>query len=255
MRLSALLRWLQAVVGALGTTILAASQTPLSDPHRWAHWTRDEFWLVTALVGLTLIAFVVPAAEAVTERSHRRERELSSAASDILMTEFQFLQAASALDYRELGLHAFVVHRSLRHPWHGSQKRVAKVRLGRVGIDHELDWTRGKGVVGLCWAAQTDQVLDYEAWAQKYQGVDRALWNTLGPDERLGLTLDELERTRTNFGGIAASPMFDARARYVGAVSADGPLGSFQALSAPDVLDRLQATAQVLARVIRPVSQ
>jgi hypothetical protein len=246
------LRWAQGLVGGVCAGILAAASLPQDNRPTWSNNTT---LLYVAVIGVALSAAVIPIAEAIASKFGFRSSLLTKEVTELLHVEFPLVVRASGMpNFSALGMHVFLKRRTWRHPLQGVQRRVARVRLANVGVDYELDWVKGKGVIGACWRDLRDKGLNYAAWVRRHQGIGGEAWNSLPEAERWGLTYEEFDRTATKFGAIVATPIFDQGGKFLGTVSADGPPGSYAGLKSDAAGQRLQACAQVIARYLEHMS-
>ncbi len=234
---------LAAVVAAALTAALSLRSTEV--------WTPSERTVVAMVVLLAVLAAASTAGGAVEEWRARRVGARRDAADVILDAAAWAVVDTTGLDYRDLGLAAYRVQRSLWVPWRQRLHRVHRVRAKRRPAASGVRWAPGKGVIGAC--VQRGQVVAVDV-AADYAAIwpcTREEWETgVVPDEiRLGLTWSEFQDVRDKYDVVVATPILDttgAGTRVVGCVALDGPDGSLPLLARDDVLDLLDSAATSL---------
>jgi hypothetical protein len=215
-------------------------------------WTASPNQKAALAVTAAFLALVTSATAAVHDFQSRKSAAQRAKVAFLLEALGFGVQDATGVDYRDLGLAAYVVERqSLR-----LRKRL--VRLHRVrprtspGVSGVV-WTPGKGVIGMCVLEGRDIGFDVSDLDARLAGVTREEWPSLPPDARLGLSFDEWERLRDKFGVIVATPIVRERAgrsRAIGCVSLDGPAGQLDLLFSEEVRAQLQSAATGVERVV-----
>lgn len=122
------------------------------------------------------------------------------------------------LPWTELGLTAFIVRRTLRHPL-GVQVRVARLRMRSTPRPTRVAWTKNKGVLGRCWRNEQDEDIDHEKKHKKYRDCSKQEWKALPTSVTEYLTYDDFKAVR-DFGYVLASPIFDRKNEYRGCLVA-----------------------------------
>ncbi len=132
----------------------------------------------------------------------------------------------SALKISDLGLHAWRVQRSLKHPIKGSLVRVSTYRLGVTPGLRSFRPVIGEGVVGLCWKFDREHSLDVEMLSNSVDSEIRfrEYGEVNGPDSVMNLSWRQFEEVRHR-GAVFASPVRNGRKKFVGCVSADASRG------------------------------
>ena len=207
-RLTTLFRILQhlLVAGATGAVTwfsLTAQQGPGAPPR----------WLAIAAVAVLGTAEVVNGARGLTRRkplSHEKRLDVQACLAGLLVS----LDENTTIPYTEVGLTAFVVRRTLRHPG-GVQHRVARLRLRDTPRPTRVVWTKKKGLPGRCWRNLRVEELDHVAKYRRYQDYTKRMWKKLPPDEREGLSYEDFKAIR-NFGYVLAAPIIDGEGHYRG---------------------------------------
>ena len=239
-------RALQGTAVAVATVIVLLRGGELPSKPFWA---RNAALFVVAALVLGVAAFSDVVASVRRERGLALELEVL----DVLKAAHIRIIEATGLDWKEVGLHAFLVGRTLRRPWEPVLVRVARWRLRSTPPSTGIRWTPGKGVIGACWEQRADVAANLtEAWGDDPDGMTEAEWSQLPHELRYGLSYDEYNRVRS-YGAIVASPILLDGA-FEGCVSADAPGDSFEALRTDAVREILQHAALHVSRTTAPLS-
>lgn len=223
-------------------------------------WTPGRATLIALITTSAVLTAGVTIAAALGEWWAQRNAYRSVQSEVLLEATAWAIVDATGLDFRDLGLAAYVVRQNLRHPWssrHRHLHRVQRVRAKRRPSSSRVDWRPGVGVIGTCVAdgqlVAQDLAADYAAvWPCTAQE-----WDELVDDDiKHGLTFADFLDVREKYGVVIATPILDDRAsttRVIGCVSLDGPVGSFARLTEQDVEGLLDSAAQSLLRLaVRP---
>ncbi|NHC14188.1 hypothetical protein [Motilibacter deserti] len=218
-------------------------------------WAPPRPLLVVLVVASALLSAGSTSAAAVQEWRTRRLGARRERAEQLLTAAAWAVADATGLDYRDLGAAAYRLERPglLRLVGAGRRERLRRVhrlrprhRLGASGID----WRPGVGVVGSCVAMRQVVAQDLDAVYRALLPCTREEWETLVPEAvRQGLTYDEFVDVRDKYAVVVATPVVDDSSpvpRVVGCLSLDGPAGSFESLTSPEVLAVLDSAAQAL---------
>jgi hypothetical protein len=215
-------------------------------------WDASPGEQVAVAVAVALLALGSSVGAAVSELSAQRSDERRTKVAFILEALGFAVQDATGIDFRDLGLAAYVLER----PLFRRQERL--VRLHRVrpraspGVSG-VDWHPGKGVIGMCVVEGRDIGYDISELDADIAGTTREHWAALSDDERLGLTYDEWLLLREKFGVVVATPVVrerSGRSSTVGCVALDGPAGQIDVLFSDEVRAQLQSAATSLERVV-----
>lgn len=217
-----------AVLVALSAAGLALERSNL--------WSPGE-GVVLALILLTAALAIVSALlQTVTTLQGRRTAATRELHDDVLAGASWAVVDATGLDPRDLALAAYRLRRPLgRAP---RLVRVHRVRARRRPVASAVRWAPGKGVIGECVA--TGAVV-----ARDVRALDAA------GDEQ-GLTSQEFAAVRGKYAVVVAVPLVDdggETSAVTGCLALDGPAGSLDALTSPDVLAVLEATSRALQRL------
>ncbi len=236
-----ILRTLPLVVASFASTSLALHEADI-----W-NLTRKErvlAVLVLAAVGLTeSLGRVIGGV--IRERRLREARWFSETLKALLVQVVQ----ASQLDWTAVGVNAFVVRH--RHGWIGRRvlRRVGRERIRSTPVPSNVLWTRGKGVIGRCWALGTDLGVDLRDHFADVEDSTADEWEELTEEQRLGLSYDDFQRTRQH-GVVVATPLLDRRERVIGVISADSLEGPLERLWNDQVREALGAAAVAIRNLL-----
>lgn len=124
---------------------------------------------------------------------------------------------------------------------------VARLRLHYVPPSG-IRWTKGKGVIGKCWALGKDVGRNLAAEFGGLAGIQKDDWEAMPADFREGLTFEEFERTWDLIGCVVAVPIAAPSGAYLGCVSVDAPGDSYGARGPTPVRRRMTGSARRASR-------
>jgi hypothetical protein len=154
----------------------------------------------------------------------------------------------SSVSVQSLGLSVF------RLPSGPYSERRALERLERHRFDDHpgpshIRWTKGKGVVGMCWFEQRAIHRDLRRIAGQVRRHDPRAFASAG-DAAAGMSPSEFERIATKYAEVHAMPINDATGAMIGILVVDIPYNAAATgapkLNLPDV-EQAIATIAVLA--------
>jgi hypothetical protein len=132
--------------------------------------------------------------------------------------------------------------------------RIVRFRLKDSPQPSDVDWVRGKGVIGKCWEQQrpVHQHLAplAKSWARKQ--VTDAAWDQMAERARQGFSRDEFVTTLNKYAEIVAVPIKDEHGGFLGCISVDLAMTSEHAqhgslLSEPGVEAAIATAAEIVA--------
>lgn len=193
-------------------------------------WDDRRAWFAVAVIVLALSGAKSVIGGFLGRRSMMEERRIQ----DALKTAYVRIVETSGIDYRDVGLHAFLLRRDPLRPWRRRLVGVARWRLMSTSPITAIDWMRGKGLIGRCWDMERNVGANLaEEWGPEELSEDE--WSDLADEYRYGFSYDEYVKVQ-DFGAIVAVPIIDGQSRFVGCVSADAPGETFDQLWHQDVL-------------------
>ncbi|GAA0311033.1 hypothetical protein [Kineococcus aurantiacus] len=220
----------------VGTAVLAAVVGAALALDRAGVWVPSDPLVVTLVVVTALLAIVPAVLQAVSTARGRRAAAARELWDDLLSGALWAVVDASAADPRDLALAGYRLDASRRRP--ARLSRVHRVRARRRPAASGVRWAPGKGVIGECVATGTVVARDVTA-------LDAA-------GERQGLTPEEFRLVRGKYAVVVAVPLVDdagASSAVTGCLALDGPPGSLEQLTTPEVLGVLEATSRALQRL------
>ena len=220
--------------------------------HETGVWEASARQQLAVAGAVALLALGSSVGAALDELQAQRSADRREKVAFILEALGFGVQDVTGIDFRDLGLAAYVLQRPLL------RREERLVRLHRVrpraspGVSG-VDWQSGKGVIGMCVVEGRDIGYDVSELDADIAGTSREQWAALPDDERLGLTYDEWLLLREKFGVVVATPIVSersGRATTIGCVALDGPAGRLDDLFSDDVRAQLQSAATSLVRVV-----
>lgn len=212
-------------------------------------WDDRRAWFVIAVVMLALSGARTLLRDFTGQRSLAEERRVQ----DALKTAYVQIVELSGIDYRDVGLHAFLVRRYRVRPWRQRLVRVGHWRLRSTPPVTGIRWTSGKGLIGRCWELRQNVGANLaEEWG--LEELTEAEWENLEVDSRYGFSYDEYLRVQA-YGAVVAAPILDDAGRFIGCVSADAPGETYDLMWDEGVFEALhdaglwiEATARTMSR-------
>jgi hypothetical protein len=238
------LLWGLLVAAATAAVLLSGAKIPRGF---WEE-NRGLFYGGVAILAITALLEVVrPGLQDRRLALERRVREvLKAALLDIV--------ESTGLDWRRLGVHAFLVRRTWRHPFRGVLRRVGRERLSSSPPASGIEWTRGKGALGRCWAEMRDVGVNLEVEWGSLRGSSRKDWEEASDEVKYGMSFEEFQRVR-DYGAIVVTPILDSREGFRGCVSVDAPGDVYEVLWSRDVREILQDAAQTIWGALTPLRE
>jgi hypothetical protein len=142
------------------------------------------------VVALALTAVFEPAGEAIRSRTQAKRLLYERAVEDVLRTGLLRIAKAVHLSVDQLeglSIHVFFVkERPWPRIWRPELFRAARFRLAPRRRSRKISWTKGKGVIGICWASEEGVPFDVSALAQEALAEGKA-WDQRPPVERLNI--------------------------------------------------------------------
>jgi hypothetical protein len=205
-------------------------------------WTTEHPWiLVLVAVWVGGSVFVGAARREGLEAGARVELRVM----DVIKTTLVGVAPLAHLELTQLTVRVFVVRRRWRDLLGTPVLRCAASLTLRLQppLRSNVRWTRGKGVVGLCWDdAEQGRGgllgLDTQELAGIAATAAEAEWAQLTPKERAGLSQAEARRLG-HYGVVIAYPIYDSEQRFRGCLVVEGPPGTLQQLTGDDIADYL----------------
>lgn len=248
-RASVAVRSIAAVLAAGGTAGTAAQQA--------GKWSGSPSWVLWSCIA-------VPGAVAITEqvRLIRAERKAIPSAKRQEAVERALvgalLEISDVTDYNKwgIGVTAWVVRR--HGLWRTPRlERLARRRFTDRPPPSKITWTKGKGIIGLCWELEAEVHRDLRKACEKYPdgNITPERFDATGGDLRQGMSLEEFRTMIGRYGEVLAVPMKDKNGVFLGCVAVDVPidycdLKGLPRLGGVAVRHVAATTAAVLAQLV-----
>ncbi|MPZ67984.1 MAG: hypothetical protein GEU71_00455 [Actinobacteria bacterium] len=212
-------------------------------------WDDRRVWFVGAVVVLALSSVRTLLLNFIGQRSLAQERRVQ----DALKTAYVQIVELSGIDYRDVGLHAFLVRGYRLRPWRKRLVRVGRWRLKSTPPVTGIEWTRGKGLIGRCWELRQNVGANLaEEWG--FEELDESEWESLEEAVRYGFSYDEYLRVRA-YGAVVAVPILDDAGGFIGCVSADAPGETYDLIWTEEVLGALHDAGLWIEATARKTSR
>jgi len=233
--------WLVAAANFVAAVGLKAIHESQPSKEFWASlpgWLPWVCFLVTILVPTTQ-----PLLVEVGERRMRTRLQRADDVRQFLAAGFLKIVEDTGLDWKRIGVHVFLVKGFYK--WK-SQQRIAKIKLAN-SVPSGVTWTRGKGVIGLCWETHRPVTHDLRSLEQ-HEGISESDWDALPAGvEKFGMSHADFLRTRGSYGIVSAVPiLLDGENKYIGCVSFDTPSDCPEKVSEKMIEEDLRGVAKLL---------
>ena len=209
-------RLANAAVATVATAGLLLIQTDLWNPKHIFGWTVS---LIVVLAGEAVGQEGAAAWRAYrTDRRHRFQEKARVALNSALLK-----LSRCGLDLEQVGVSAFLVRRRWWCPWRPILERIARVRLPSTPPGSSITWTKGKGVIGVCWETHNPVAKNTQQAYKAYMGCSKEKWKQVPSDVRMRMTHKDFVRIAQKYAGVVAVPIvtIGGRPKVVGCVSVD----------------------------------
>jgi hypothetical protein len=217
-----------------------------------ANWPSQMFWdtrqshVVVAIVISGLIPVLQTTISELGEKRRRQALEREDNIRALLAGSLVVIARECAAPWDQTGIQAFLVVGWL---WRQRQIRVAKIRLSSAPSSG-VAWTKGKGVIGVCWETRTRQLeqLDEQPFKDLAK-TDREQWLALDRRTTYGLSFDDYQTLGRKYGTVAAVPIMTSDDKYMGCIALDTPSG-VRLERTDSAFDSLSITADLVRRLL-----
>ena len=237
--------WAAVVVGAVASLGVRFAHERMPSA---AYWQDHAGVLMTCIILTAVVPGLQAAVVEYGERKRRKRSERGESVRELLGGGLAKLVEDTGIDWKRAGLNAFLVEGVFRK----RQVRLARVKLTPYPQASGVRWTKGKGVIGRCWATHRFVMHDLREAFSPFYEADRATWAALSSEVRFGLSFDEFQRTRDLYGVVAAVAILDPKkpGKYLGCVSLDTPRDSAEGIDRKRVEEDLGAVAVTIGLLI-----
>jgi len=135
-------------------------------------------------------------------------------------------------------------------------ERLGRRRFTDRPAPSNITWTKGKGIIGLCWEREAEVHKDLRGACARYpQGnITASRFAEITEDLRQGMSLEELQKMIGKYGEVLAVPMKDRNGSFIGCIAVDIPIDDcgdgLPRLGKVSVRHVAATTAAVVSRVI-----
>lgn len=161
------------------------------------------------------------------------------------------LDGLPGLSIQTTSVTVLLVRRRLRPPFRRYLFSVERLRMFPVSPSPGIHWTRGKGIIGLCWKDKNVRVgataVLWETWLTCTKGQ----WKTAHPDIKLGFRYKEFKAIAGKYEAVVAVPII-VKGRFEGCVAVDGRRGKMTEgqLINDKVTDIAQSAALTIGKLL-----
>lgn len=202
---------------------------------------------------LTVAALAVLEAfqAAVAEYRESRLGRLREAIRQDLIATLTALDKLPGLDFETTSVTALLVRRQLRPFFRRYLFSVERLRMYPVSPSPGILWTKGKGIIGLCWQDRNvvagETGAPWDLWLQ----CTKQQWKKAPPDVRLGFRYKEFKAIAGKYEAVVVAPII-VKGRFEGCVAVDGRRGrvSVDQLIHPRVADAAQSAAIAIGNLL-----
>jgi hypothetical protein len=230
------------LIAAATASVAYASVNPPTPP------SSQPWWVYAAIVVLFVAAALSPAISAWRNYRGSVTGNFVRQVEETLRVPFVQICKSSGQPAWEISAHAFVLRRRRWLPWQRELQQAGRLSLGRPH-GGDVHWTRGKGIIGLCWQqyeADHNNVTvmsDIAAHRRSAMSQPASVWDQLPSSDRLGLTHEEYAKVTAD-GVILACVIDDSSGGFRGCISLDAPAGTLAQMDKPEVWEAMKQAAR-----------
>ena len=229
--------------------LLIAAAIPLALRQAMVWENPPEQLVIGCFLTIAFVGAIEPFVARIRDKRKRLADEQLERIRQVMLMALSDISDIASLGCQDLGVHLFVPKhrfpRGLREP---TLERLLRVRLSSVPVPSEVNWIRGKGIVGSCWLQERDVGMDLHGLHSLHYGCDEAHWAKVPEAVRMGMTYQDFQRTQGKHGWVLATPITRSVGGVVGIISVDGPCGSSSALDTGRVRAALRRLADDVER-------
>lgn len=216
-------------------------------------WSLPRWLLIVMVATVAVVATAASLRSAYWEVKGPRDQRLKSDVGALLRGAAREIAAARELDRDSVGVSAFEVRR--RWIFWQRLERVYRERGHSNPPPSGIDWTKGKGVIGLCWAQNKCVFRDLKGIANKHADCTNEQFQLLENDIKMGLSYDEFVTIIGKYSSVIAFPITDD-GNFIGCIAVDLPLseGTKTSLNHSRVREIAGITAASVGKILRPAS-
>jgi hypothetical protein len=225
----------------------------------WSPWT-----VVSIASGVGVVAFLDNMRSLRVEHQAAERNKARTTMQPALITALYLITKERDVDLLSLGASVFNIRRywTLRWkviPWREHRlHRILRSRLSDRPQESRVNWTKGKGAIGECWARNLPVLHDRRAaivrFGRDHHPTDDLAFSQLTREQHCGLSREEFAQTIDKYGEILAVPIvMEHTGRLIGVLSIDCRADAYPDLDSPSVLagDNIEEFAIRAARLVR----
>ena len=246
MRRMAGLLWLLAGIGIIAGLI---------GQFEGRDFPSEEFWkaYVVVAIGAAIATTLIPVAQAglvqFGEIKKRKRLQFENTIVQFLNLLFPKAEEWKA-EWKLAGGEVFLVERRLsKWLWREMHISAGRVRMSPEALP-DVQWLKGKGVIGQCWKDGIEKSIDLVTHFAPYQGISANDWALLDEKIRLGMTYEDFAATRDVYTFVSVAPIKDRNKQYLGCVSFDTRRAKHDpTLTSDQQLDRRRKEDEIAAKL------
>jgi hypothetical protein len=238
-------KWLNAATSAVCTAGLALHGANIY------HASRDQLISMVAAVAAT--SLIGAARTSWWEHTSERRARFREDVAQVLRGAAVITAEVTGKKVPSVGASAFVVSRGGLLWRQQYLRRIGRQRFASFPPPSNVVWTRGKGVIGRCWADRKPVVKDFTKIAKRHRGCSRDQFEKLKDDVRLGLNYTEWNEMIGKYGVVLAVPMTASPldGKIIGVLALDLQEGTEHDVTHNEVRKIAYDAAASIAKIIR----
>ena len=212
-----------AVVAAAGVAGTSAQQAGV-----WDDPPTALLWACILSPGFVAVGEQV---RAIMKERKAGGRAVRTQAFEVALNE-AVLEIAEITEYspRYIGISVWRVRKASRLTEKPARlQRLARRRATQRPSPSDIEWTRGKGVIGRCWERQDEVYRDLRKACRKYPDgeVTDARWPEVSDDLKMDMNLKEFRMMIGKYGEVLAVPIKSESGTFLGCVAVDVPIEAY----------------------------
>lgn len=216
-------------------------------------WTAPDILVVLSLVIVAVFGATEPFFAIRDELRWRSVFDLREHARRELDRVAVSIADATSIPIETLRVQALLVRerrRLLRHEHFLTllEESRLKARPGHSGVT----WTRGKGVIGICWMTEREASANLDHDHNILAECTAEEWARQPPTLTYNLTYEDFRKTVGKYGIVLAQPMMVQGHGFLGCVAVGGASGRSAGLDTDTVLELVQGAADNISGHLRP---
>lgn len=232
-----------SVVAFAGAVIFGLRETDI--------WSAPDVLVVLSLCALGAYTAIEPVLAIREELRWRGVYDLRDHARRELDRTAVALANTTSIPIETLRVQALVVHRQRRLRGELALELLEESRLKSRPARSGVIWTKGKGVIGLCWKTGREVIANLDTAHNGLAGCTAEQWSQQPDTTTFGLPWEDFNRTVGKYGIIVAVPIVLSGPGFLGCVVVGGAPGQSAGLDTEEVLELVHAAADNIANHLR----